>query len=401
MDMVIDWILRCDEDMLAEMEHFQSNGYLVHGHDTFEMGPRMQAFLTTGIRSDHVPFAPQEALEKLRSGMWVMFCDSPIARILPYVLRAVTENRLSTRHAAFCIDDMDTRDVFETGHIDHQVRTAIKCGISPIQAVQMATLNAAELHRMDHVIGSIAPGKAADILLVGDLVAFNVEQVYASGQLAAANGRLVAELPHPEYPPFFYNTFNLPRKIVPEDLVLRTDPAAEKVKVLAMHIPADNCMRFKREACLSAVDGVIQSDTAGDVLYCAVVERHTGAGKAGLGFVSGFSLGGGTIATSLASPSCNVICAGSNPQDMALAINTLAEMGGGQIAVKDGEVAAVIPLPIAGCLADVPPEVMAEQERRLTDVIRAGLPHGTALDLPDVSRNCALAVLHADGTWHG
>ena len=141
MDTVIDWVLGFDEEVMGEMEHLQSRGYLVHGHDTFEMGPRMQAFLTTGIRSDHVPFSAEEALEKLRSGMWVMFSDGPITHVMPEVVRAITESKISARHAAFCIDDMETRDAFEMGHMDHQVRSAIGAGLDPIRAVQMASLN--------------------------------------------------------------------------------------------------------------------------------------------------------------------------------------------------------------------------------------------------------------------
>ena len=150
MDTVIDWVLGFDEEVMGEIEHLQSKGSLVHGHDTFEMGPRMQAFLTTGIRSDHVPFSAEEALEKLRSGMWVMFSDGPITRVMPEVIRAITENKISARHASFCVDDMEARDAFETGHMDHQIRSAVAAGLDPIRAVQMATLNAAELHRMDH-----------------------------------------------------------------------------------------------------------------------------------------------------------------------------------------------------------------------------------------------------------
>ena len=371
MDTVIDWVLGFDEEVMGEMEHLQSRGYLVHGHDTFEMGPRMQAFLTTGIRSDHVPFSAEEALEKLRSGMWVMFSDGPITHVMPEVVRAITESKISARHAAFCIDDMETRDAFEMGHMDHQVRSAIGAGLDPIRAVQMASLNAAELHRMDHLIGSIAPGKYADLLLVGSLSQFKVEKVFASGRLVAEDGQMLMPLSSPQYPDYFFNTFHLARRVAPDDLVLKVDGQASQARVLVLYVPPYSPVRVHSEATLPVVDGKIQSDPASDVLYCAVVERHKQTGNIGLGFVSGFGLHGGTMATTLGSPTCNIMCLGSNPQDMALAINYLAEIGGGQVLVKDGQVVEEIRLPLGGFMADVPPQEMAEKERAITGTLNA------------------------------
>jgi len=369
MDMVIDWILGCDEEMHESMRAVQEKGLLVHGHDTFEMGPRMQAFLTTGIRSDHVPFAVEEAVQKLRAGMWVMFCDSPIARILPDVIRALTETKMSTRHATFCIDDMDARDLFDPGHIDHQIRTAIASGLNPIQAVQMATLNAAECHRMDHLIGSIAPGRSADILIVGDLIQFTIEKVISQGELVVEGGKMLKALESPKYPGWFFNTMKLTRPVVPGDLVLKTDVHARQAKAIALHIPPYNPMRFRKDVTLDVINGEVQADPQNDILYCAMVERHGKNGNIGLGLVNGFNLNGGTIATSVMVPSNNISCLGSNQNDMVLAIRRIEELGGGQIAVKDGKILAEIPLPMAGVLADVPAEEMAEMERKLSDVV--------------------------------
>src|SRR3990172_3500601 len=371
MDMVIDWILGFDKDMHESMRAVQERGLLVHGHDTFEVGRRMQAFLTTGIRSDHVPFAVEEALQKLRAGMWVMFCDSPIARIMPDVIRALTETKISTRHATFCIDDMDSRDLFDPGHIDHQIRTAIASGLNPIQAVQMAPLNAAECHRMDHVIGSIAPGRSADILVVGDLIRFTIEMVVSQGELVVDGGKLLKELEVPKYPSCFFNTVKLTREVTPDDLVMKTDGQAKQVKAIALHIPPYNPMRFKKEVTLKVINGEVQPDPENDILYCAMVERHRRTGNIGLGLINGFNLNGGTIATSVMVPSNNITCLGSNKQDMAFAIKRVAKMGGGQVAVRDGKVIAEIPLPIGGILADVSSEEMADMERKLTDVVHS------------------------------
>lgn len=381
MDMIIDFILGQDKDMLKEMEITQAKGLLVHGHDPMESGPRMQAFLSTGIRSDHVPLSAGEVYEKLRAGMWVMLCESPIAHVLPDVIKVITENKVNSRHCTFCIDDIDTRDIFETGHIDHQIRTVIKNGLNPITAIQIATLNAAECHRMDHLIGSVAPGKIADIVVVDDLVRFKIQKVFAAGKLVAENGRVIEDLPSPEYPKYFYNTFHTARKIEPNDLSIKLDKGknVHSARVHVIELSPKDLYRSGREAYLPVIEGEIQPDIENDILYCAVIERHKKSGRIGLGFVSGFNLNGGTILTTLAPPDGNIICLGSNKEDMATAINHIVEIGGGQAAVKDGEVLAEVALPIGGIMADINPRDMASAEERLTDLVHEW---GSPIDRP-------------------
>ncbi len=369
LDTVIDWVLSFDEDIIKCMDHLTTNRMLVHGHDPFESGPRMQAFLTTGIRSDHVPFSSLEALEKLRSGMWVMFCESPIAHVLQDDLRLILDNKISVRHASFCIDDMDTQDLLGPGHIDLAIRTAIGAGLDPIRAVQMATLNAAEVQRMDHLIGSITPGRFADVLIVDDLRKFKIDKVFANGELVASDGKMVKKLKTPKYPEIFLKSFHMKKAVKPADLVLMTDKKAKKAKVLVMNIPPYAPMRYRKEAILEVEDGVIKPDVENDVLYCAVVERHLKTGNVGLGFISGFNLKGGTIASSLCVPHNNIVCLGSNAEDMAFAVNHVAEVGGAQVAAKDKEVVEEIRLPLGGIMADVPPEEMAKKEKAINEAI--------------------------------
>lgn len=371
MDMIIDFIIGHDPEMLELMKYVQEQGVLVHGHDPMESGARMQALLTTGIRSDHVPITSEELLEKLRVGMWVMLCESPIAHVLPKVIKAITETNVSTRHLSFCVDDIDARDIYDSGHIDFHIKEAIRCGLKPIHAIQMATLNAAEAHRVDHLIGSIAPGKFADILVVDDLAEFTIRKVFASGKLVVEDGRLIEKLTRPSYPASYRNTFHIMRPLTENDLVLTTDTCANKVDVTTILVDKKDVFREKSTRTLAVVDGVIQPDLENDVLYCAVVERHKKTGNIGLGFISGFNLNGGTISTSLAPPDGNIICVGSNPQDMAIAINHTVKIGGGQIAVKDGKIVSEVPLPIGGIISDQDPEIVAEQERQLTSLVHS------------------------------
>ena len=222
---------------------------------------------------------------------------------------------------------------------------------------------------MDHKFGSIAPGKYADILVVGDLIQFTIEKVMSEGEVVVEDGKLLKELEAPEYPSYFFNTVHLAKEVDPDDLIMKTESDAKQAKVITLHIPPYNPMRFKQEVTLNVVDGKIQSDLAHDVLYCAMVERHQKTGNIGLGFINGFNLNGGTIASSVMVPSNNITCLGSNKEDMALAINRVAEMGGGQIAVKDGKILAEIPLPMGGFMDNIPAEEMAEKERKLTGIV--------------------------------
>lgn len=367
MDTVIDWVLSFSDDVVAKMSAMQERGLLVHGHDPLETGPRLQAFLTTGIRSDHVPHSAAEALEKLRAGMWVMFCDGPIHRVLPEAIKAITETGISSRHATFCIDDMEARDAYDLGHIDHQVRTVIEAGMSPVEAIQMATLNAAECHRMDHLLGSIAPGRSADILVVEDLHDFRAKVVFSAGTEVARDGQMLQRLSRPEYPRNFRQTFNLAKLPTADDLVLHVPAEASSARVLALQVGPETPMRKRNDVTLPIEDGVVQADVERDILHCAIVERHHGTGNIGRAFVSGFGLNGGTFASSLGSPTCNITCIGSDPEDMAIAIRHLVDIDGGQVLVKDGQVVESLPLPLGGFMTDEAPEVVAAQERALGD----------------------------------
>src|SRR5690606_7527383 len=143
---------------------------------------------------------------------------------------------ISSRHASFCIDDLDTRDALLNGHIDYQIRVAIASGLDPISAVQMATLNAAECHRMDHIVGSVSPGKAADILLVSDLREFTIERVIAGGRTVAENGQMVVSVPSSPYPELFRDSVRLRRPVEADDLMIRVQEEAAAAKVLVLEI---------------------------------------------------------------------------------------------------------------------------------------------------------------------
>jgi adenine deaminase len=253
-------------------------------------------------------------------------------------------------------------------------------GVDPVTAVQMGTLNTAECYRVDHLVGSITPGRYADILLVSDLPNFVVDAVIASGKVVARDGKMIEPFPSPVYPDEFYGTMHLETPKTTDDLYITTDPRATRVDVMAVHLePEEGLLSQGRDVTLSVVDGRVMPDAEQGINCITVTDRHSGQGLTGKGFISGFGLQRGAIATSTSPDDDNIICIGASVDDMAVAINHLVEIGGGQVAVLNGEVLADIPLPVCGLMADVSVDEMARMEGELNE---AGYRLGTILKRP-------------------
>ena len=241
--------------------------------------------------------------------------------------------------------------MIEQGHLDHIVRRAIEEGINPITAIQMVTINVAECFGMSRDLGSVSPGRWADILLLSDLSRVQVDKVLINGELVAEQGRMLIELPEFIYPEFARRSVNLPAELMPVDFAIPTSHAgATSVIARVMQIIEAKVGTISKQAVLAVDDGFVQPDIEQDIAKVAVVERHHRTGTIGLGFVQGFGLQGGAVASTVAHDSHNLLIVGTNDDDMALAGNKLAEVGGGMIVVRDGQVLALLPLPIAGLM---------------------------------------------------
>jgi adenine deaminase len=310
-------------------------------------------------------------LEKLRNGMHVVIRESSISHFLTENLRIVTEMDIkATRRVSFCTDDVVASDILKRGHLDNMVRMAVGMGIPPLTAIQMATINGAEALRIDHKVGLIAPGRAADILFVKDIADFHVDRVIAKGKLVAEAGKLLGELAPPRRSDTLRRTFKVD-PVKPGDLVVRGKGKGEKARVLAMAVSPDQIfVRKRRDVTLQAKDGVILADPKQDVQYVTVVERYGRTRNRPVAFVSGFGLQTGALATSTAPDDNNIVCVGTTPEDMAVAINHIIAHNGGQAVVRNGGVTAFLELPIGGIVSDIEPEDMARQENALDDAAR-------------------------------
>ena len=334
---------------------------------------RLHAYVCAGVDSDHETVHREDALAKLRAGMWVQFREGSAWHDVAECVKVLTEDGVDSRHALLVTDDMHPETLLATGHLNHAVRTAIAAGLDPLLAIQLATVNAAEYIGRRHDVGSIAPGRCADILLVEDLTELRPHRVIADGRTIDAR----AELPRLEPPAAFRRTVHLKRPLTGEDL--RIDAAGEAVRVRAIGMVPGALATEHRIVEARVTGGAVEADPELDLAKAASVERHGGSGSIGLGFVQGLGLARGAVATTVAHDNHNLFVVGTNDADMLAAVERLADAGGGMVAVEDGETKALVELPIAGLLSDRPVAEVAEQVRALD---RAYADLGTTIEYP-------------------
>ncbi len=361
-----DSITDFDDQVYQVAEMAIQNRLGLHGHAPLVTGRAASACAAAGMRDDHESYTAEELADKLGNGIYGLIRRGTHSDNVPACVRAITELGVPANHLALCVDDLDCTDLTELGMTDHVLRYVIRQGVDPLTAIQMGTINAAEAYRVDHLVGSITPGRIADVLLVDDLVAFTVHEVVASGRLVARDKQMLEPVPSPVYPPMFQGTLRLDRPITAGDIYLQVEPQARRADVLCIHVDLDEgLLSRRRDATIAVRGGTLLPDSAQDVLYISVTDRHSGRGKTGSAFISGFGLKEGAIATSLSPDDDNIICIGASVDDMVFAINYLVEIGGGQVAVRNDKVLAEIRLPVCGIMADESAEDMAAMERKL------------------------------------
>lgn len=352
-------VLLRDQEVLDKLRAFFNRR--IDGHAPGLTGRDLEAYVAAGIASDHECTTVEEAREKIRLGMRVMIREASNARNLQALLPVVTAK--NARRILFVTDDRFPADLIDEGHIDNLVRTAIREGLDPVMAIQIATLNAAEYFNL-HDRGAIAPGRRADLIVFDNFDKFTIEQVYRGGKLVARNGRIVPqEIPPRNLP--VRNTMNINWSKVDVRL-----PANGHKKVRVIGMVPDQIVTTQSIEDARIENGWVVADSERDVLKVAVIERHRATGNVGLGFVRGLGLKRGAIGSSVAHDSHNVIVAGTNDDDLMTAARAIAAMQGGLVAVADGEVLARVPLPIAGLMSDQPLERVREQLDELGAVTR-------------------------------
>jgi adenine deaminase len=372
-------VLQNDEEVHRKIQAALRVDKAVEGHSNGLLNTELAAYAAAGILSCHESTRKVEGVQKLRLGMCLMIREGSAWRDLKEVIKCVTENKLDSRHVVLVTDDRHPETLLTEGHINDVVRKAIKEGVDPLTAFQMATLNPAEHFGVSKDLGSIAPGKCADILILNNLEKVSVDTVLADGKIVARKGKITVKLGHPKYPKFVKNSIHLKNRLKPEDLVIKAPFKKGKVKVHVIGIFEGKVVTEKREDILVVEAGEVQPSVKLDVIKIAVIERHKRTGNVGLGFVAGFGLKRGAIASSVAHDSHNLIVIGTNNHDMAVAVNKIAEKGGGVIAVENGKTLSMVELPIAGLMSDQPIEKVC---RRLESLSEAWTRLGCTMTSP-------------------
>lgn len=334
-------VLNQDNNVMAKLELAKSRGKCIDGHAPYLHGKDLCAYIASGVKSDHECTTPDEAVEKLRLGMYVMVREGTAAKDLDALMPVL--KTCNTRKCIFVTDDRHPADLKE--HINGMVRRAVEAGVDPVKAVQIASLNTAEYFGLKN-LGAIAPGYKADLLILPDLKTFKPDLVIKNGVVAAENGKLIAELPENEALAV-RNSVNV-RWITPEDFRIEANGS----KVTALEVIPHQLITKSVVSEVKIEDGNAVSNIDNDTLKICVIERHRATGNIGKGFVKGFNLKCGAIASTVAHDSHNMIVIGTNDADMYAAAVALIKCKGGKVVVKDGEVISELPLPIAGLMSD-------------------------------------------------
>jgi len=352
-----------DPQMLGEIAATQRAGKTVGGHyASLDLGRAFHGYVAAGPSDDHEGTRTEDGIARVRQGMRAMLRFGSAWYDIAPQIKAITEHRLDPRNFILCTDDRFATTLMTDGHVDDIVRYAIKQGLPPLTALQMVTINTASHFGLERELGSITPGRRADLIISSDLVTLPIELVLAHGEVWAERGKLSKEIAPYAYPDFARNTVKTNRRLVAEDFKIAAPEGRNSVTARVIGIIENKTNTRALERTLAVEDGIVPADKSQDVSLAAVIERHTGSGRMAKGFVSGFGYTADcAVAATVAHDSHNMIVVGTNLEDMALAANRLQEVGGGFIVVSGGEQLALVELPIAGMMSDERAEIVAKK----------------------------------------
>lgn len=348
---------------------------VIGGHLEGLVGSLLQASVALGACSDHETATAEEAMEKVRAGVIVQAREGSAARDLVQVVRAITEHGADAACFAFSTDEQELDSLVRDGHMEHKLRMAVREGVPPIDAVRMATLAGARSLGVERDYGAVAAGRVASLALVEDLADFRVHRVIARGQLAGEDYRYLLESRTSAYPDEWSHTVNLPRQMTEADFMLDHDSG--RLRVIGLTPGSLVTAELEEEV---ELDRGRLADYTG-LAKLAVVDRHEGSGRIGLGLIRGLDVAHGAVATTINPGMANLMVVGTDEKAMAMAANRVADLEGGIVIARDGEVRAEVALPLFGMLSHEPLSQTVEACARVADSLRddLGCPHAGML----------------------
>ncbi len=363
-------VSNADPKMLAEIAATQNAGKTVGGHYASpDLGPNFAAYVAGGPADDHEGTCEADAIARVRQGMRSMMRLGSAWYDVESQITAITEKGLDPRNFILCTDDCHSGTLVNEGHMNRVVRHAIGCGCDPLIALQMATINTATHFGLEREIGSITPGRRADVVLTSDLTELPIEMVIARGKVVAENGVIKVDCPHYDWPERARNTINLGHTLTHRDFEVPAPTGANRVMANVIGVVENQAPTKALKSELPIIEGLVEGE--GDVCQIALVERHRATGGVTNAFVSGFGYKGRmAMASTVAHDSHHMIVVGTDREQMALAANRLAEVGGGIAIFRDGQELALVELPIAGLMSDSLASEVAAKTQKMVDAMQ-------------------------------
>lgn len=361
-----------DKKMLAEIAHTMNAGKTVGGHYASpDLGPAFHAYVAGGPADDHEGTRAEDAVARVRQGMRAMLRLGSAWYDVATQIKAVTEQGLDSRNFILCTDDCHSGTLVNEGHMNRVLHHAIAQGLKPITAIQMCTLNTANHFGLERELGSITPGRRADLVLTSDLISLPIELVMAHGKVVAEKGKLTAEFPPFTYPQSAKATVHMKRELTAADFDIKAPAGANQVKARVIGVLENQAPTRAMVAELPVNSGLVSGDAKQDICQIALVERHKATGKVVNAFVSGFGYTKPcAVASTVAHDSHHMIVIGTNKSDMAEAANILKRVGGGVVVVSEGKQLALVELPIAGLMSDDRAEIVAAKADKMVAAMK-------------------------------
>jgi adenine deaminase len=360
-------VLQEPEQLLPRFEQALAAGKTLEGHSAGARDKKLAAYVAGGISSCHEPINADQVLERLRMGLHIMVREGSIRRDLAEIAK-IKDTGIDLRRLILSTDGVEPRDLLEKGYMEFVLRKAIDYGFDPVAAIQMATLNVAEHFSLDSLIGGIAPGRYADLVIIPDVQTTDAQMVISSGKIVAENGKLLSAPRRHPFSKASMNSIKLPRDMKSSDFIVSTDPKASHVNVRIINMVTD-LVTAELEMQWPVTDGRINTDVDQDVIKVAAIDRTHNPGNMYVGLIKGFGLKSGAMACSSAWDTSDIIVAGTNDADMAGAVNRIHTLQGGAVVCENGEILAELPLPIFGIMSDLPIETIAQRLQEIKSTV--------------------------------
>ncbi len=368
-------ILGIREEYLAKILSARAQRKIANGHAIGLNWDQLNVYAAAGLSDDHESVTYDELFERLRLGIKALIREGSTERNVEALVKGVLENHVPTENLMFCTDDKHVIDIASEGHISYNIQKSIDLGLEPIIAIKMATINIAKHFRLDHLLGALTPGRYADFVLLDSLDKIKPVYVFKDGKIVAESGKLKQELSGNGFPEFLNSTVKLSPKLSPEDFAVLAE--GERAKVQVINLYPDQIINFATQEWLEISSSKVKPFIDKDILKLAVVERYGKNGRVGVTFVRGFNLKSGALASSVSHDHHNLVIVGTNDEDMYLAAQEIARNQGGLVAVQNGQVLGVLPLPIGGLMSPLSADLVMQQLNSMNE-----LAIGLGCDLP-------------------